>query len=101
MNALLVDWIGYSLNQEASLKWWPPRMFVDEIERRAHESGVEPEDMLGAVVAAGLREGAPQVLNIAVGPGTTAQNVLAALEAAQEVVRPDSPIFIEHVPPKN
>lgn len=76
-------------------------MFMDEIERRAHESGVEPEEMLRSIVAAGLREDAPRVLNISVGPGSTVQNVLAALKAAEEAIPPGSPIFIEHVPPKN
>lgn len=96
MNSLLVDWISYSLDQSESLRWWPPRMYVDEIKRRARESGVEPEDMLSSVVAAGLREGSPQVLNIAVGPGSTVEGIRSALDAVRDVIPGNTPIFIEH-----
>jgi hypothetical protein len=98
MNSEMIRAIRTWLDRQTAIKRWAPPMLIDEIEHRAAEAGVGFGEMLNAVLAAGLREDAPQVLYISVAPGSTAQDIRAALDATRDAAPPNTPIFIDHQP---
>lgn len=74
-----------------------PLEIASTIAMLAKDNGVSFEEMLIRVYAAGISPSAPQVLYLAVHPGTTVKDVRAALDGARDTVRSDATVIAERI----
>jgi hypothetical protein len=98
MNAELVQRLETSLASEQNsppaegdLSWY----ITAEIKQMANEQGVPFDEMLVKLIFAGLHPTAPQVLYVALFPGTTKEQMRAAMEASNEFTKPDTSVVME------
>lgn len=75
------------------LSWY----LTAQIKDLAEQQGVAFDEMLAKIFVAGLHPDAPQVLYVPILPGASTQELRAAMQASEGIVRPDAAIVSEMI----
>lgn len=108
MNAEIVrrlEWSLSLLGEPTAVEGPPPPqqpiagaltwLITAEINQLAAAENVPFDEMFAKIVLAGLHKEAPQVLYLALLPGTSKEDMRAAMEASAGIVRPDAAVMLE------